>query len=89
MAANCMDIVKNLQGLGFTQTEIAEKVGVTFHSAHRWSKATKISASNFGKLRRLYIRANAPKYNDLEKFDTVELVRALRMRGWEVKLTSL
>ena len=86
MTITCIELIKKLQSKGFTKTEIAEKINVTWQSVHRYSKAEKINKSIFGRLRLLYIKANNPKYKELDKYDTVELVRALRARGWTVTL---
>lgn len=84
----CQDMIKKLQAMGYSQKDIAEAIGVTVMTVYRYSKQDKIRRSNFGKLRRLYIQANNPKYKDLEKYDTADLVRALKSRGWQVTITQ-
>lgn len=82
----CQDLIGILQSMGYSQKDIADQIGVTTMTIYRYTKTDKIRKSNFSKLRRLYLRAKNPKYRDLEKFDTVDLVRALRARGWQVEL---
>lgn len=85
----CQEIIRLLISKGFTKKEIAEKTGLSYMSIHRYTKQDKISKVALSKLRRLYIRASAPRFKDLEKFDTADLVRALKTRGWEVTLTGV
>ena len=84
----CQDLINKLAEMGWSQIEMARALGVTVMTVYRYSKQDKIKKSNLAKLKRLYIRAKNPKYQDLEKFDTVDLVRALRSRGWEVTITD-
>lgn len=84
----CQDLIGQLINLGYSQKDIASELGVTTMTIYRYSRQDKIRKSIFAKLRRLYLKAKNPKYRDLEKFDTVDLVRALRARGWQVELTT-
>jgi len=84
----CQDLINKLAEMGWTQAEMARALGVTVMTVYRYGKQDKIKNSNLAKLRRLYLKAKNPKYRDLEKFDTVDLVRALRARGWQVELTD-
>jgi DNA-binding XRE family transcriptional regulator len=84
----CQELIEILQSMGYTQKDIADKIGVTTMSIHRYTKTDKIKKSVFVKLKRLYLQAKNPKYKQLENFDTAELVRALKSRGWEVTITS-
>ena len=85
----CQELMQKLISKGFTKKEIAGQTGLSYMSIHRYTKTDKISNAALGKLRRLFIKSSAPQFRDLEKFDTTDLVRALRVRGWEVKLTAL
>lgn len=85
----CQEIMQALINKGFTKQEIAENTGLSYMSIHRYTKQDKISKVARSKLQRLYIRASAPKFKDLEKFDTADLIRALKIRGWKVTLTGV
>jgi hypothetical protein len=85
----CQELMQELILKGFTKQEISEKTGLSYMSIHRYTKQDKISKTALAKLRRLFIRASAPRFKDLEKFDTADLVRALRLRGWRVDLTGI
>ena len=85
---NCSGLIEALVDMGWEKTEIAKGIGVTYQSVYRYTKTDKIRKSVLGKLRRLYICAKRPKYAALADFDTVDLVRALRARGWQVTITA-
>jgi DNA-binding Xre family transcriptional regulator len=85
----CQELMQALIDKGFTKKEISENTGLSYMSIHRYTKQDKISKIALGKLRRLYIRSSAPKFKDLEKFDTADLIRALKIRGWSVTLTGV
>jgi hypothetical protein len=84
----CIDLISQLSDMGYTQKDIADKIGVTTMSIHRYTKTDKIKKSVLSKLKRLYLQAKNPKYKQLENFDTAELVRALKSRGWRVTIES-
>jgi predicted transcriptional regulator len=84
----CQDLINQLTDMGYSQKDIASELGVTTMTVYRYSKQDKIRKSILAKLKRLYLKAKNPKYRDLEKFDTVDLVRALRARGWNVEITD-